>query len=164
MKLIIKLQKCSRPMTLLPILLTPQCVTYFGKLKNTSPAQSLTNLQNHTGALNLRMRMRKPDTSGMCGNNKDDQGMVNASSDYKVANRTFLRIQRHCIEKYENRIFDQIDQIAYSDYWLCWKCNNLDVNGQRYNDLNVVNGFFEHFNGVFGSNLPEDEISAEHEQ
>ena len=43
-------------------------------------------------------------------------------------------------------------------------CNNLVVNGQSYNDSNVVNGFFQHFYGVFGSNLPEDEISAEHEQ
>ena len=33
-----------------------------------------------------------------------------------------------------------------------------------YYDSHVVNGFFKHFFGVFGSNLPEDEISPEHEQ
>jgi len=43
-------------------------------------------------------------------------------------------------------------------------CNALVADRQSYYDSHVVNGFFKHFFGVFGSSLPEDEISPEQEQ
>ena len=43
-------------------------------------------------------------------------------------------------------------------------CNCLVVNGHSYFDSDVAVGFFEHFNRVFGSNLPEDELSSDYEQ
>jgi len=118
-------QRCSRPIipiTYLRILSTPPFVTYFGKLRDTYPGPSLTNLQNPTGVPNLRTRMRKPGTSGMCGYNKGGKGVANTSVILIIS----LQKKRNCIDKYqfvkyESLIFDQINQAADLGYKLFWK-------------------------------------------
>ena len=100
----------------------------------------------------------------------------NSYSDYKAAKKTFQRLQQNCIEKYENLIFDRINQAAGSDIRLFWKlikkrggsnyeiCNTITINGRSYHDSQVANGFFEHFYNVFGASSPEDSISPEQER
>ena len=96
--------------------------------------------------------------------------------DYKSAKRMFRRLQRQCIDKYENTIFDKLNQAAHTDYRLFWKllrsqggssfevCNFLKVDGQSYSDSEVIVGFFKHFFGVFGSSQPEDDMSPAYEK
>jgi len=40
---------------------------------------------------------------------------------YKSAKRLFQRLQRQCIQKYENSVFDQLNRAADTDYRLFWK-------------------------------------------
>ena len=103
-------------------------------------------------------------------------GQHQSYSDYKLAKKSFRRLQRQCIAKYENSIFDQLNKAADTDFKLFWKllrrqggsrseiCNCLVVNGHSYSDSNVVEGFFHHFSSVFSSNLPEDELSPDLER
>jgi len=86
--------------------------------------------------------------------------------DYKSAKRIFRRLQRQCIDKYENLIFDKLNQAAHTDYRLFWKllrsqgdssfevCNFLKADGQSYSDSGVIDEFFKHFFGVSGSSQP----------
>jgi len=41
--------------------------------------------------------------------------------DYKSAKRMFRRLQTQCIDKYENSIFDKLNQASHTDYGLFWK-------------------------------------------
>ena len=102
----------------------------------------------------------------------DDQSYV----EYKSAKSSFRRLQRQCIENHENNVFDQLNKAADTDYRLFWKllrkhggsnfeiCNTLVVQGSSFYDSDVVNGFYKHFHGVFGSHMPEDELAPNLEQ
>jgi len=84
-------------------------------------------------------------------------------------------MQRHCIEKYERSIFDQLNSAAGTDYKLFWKllrrklgssfevCNTLLVNGRSYYSSDVPTGFHRHFLSVFGMHSPDDKIAPEYE-
>jgi len=103
-------------------------------------------------------------------------GQHQSYTDYKLVSKSFRRLQRQRIAKYENTIFDQLNKAADTDFKLFWKllrrqggsrsemCNCLVVNGHSHSDSNVVKGFFHHFSSVFGSKLPEDKLSPDLER
>ena len=91
-------------------------------------------------------------------------------SEYKTAKNTFRNLQRSESEKYNTKVFDELDEAAGLDYKIFWKllrsrkkgkCENIvqDISYKNitYKDESIPKGFAAYFTDVFNNtNDPEN--------